>query len=131
MFEITEQYGFVATHELYGLTASHPCSGVHLHRWTVELLLALSKLLPTDGPSEQAMLEPFRQFVASQLDNKHLNDVVTGPATPARLAIHLATWCEDTLAKPIAKSLAAVTVWADGGARARYIFPRVMPGTGR
>lgn len=128
MYEITEQYLFVATHEIYGLPVSHPCSGVHLHRWTVELLLATNKLWPTDGPSELVMLEPFRQFVANHLDNKHLNDVVTGPASTARLANHVATWCEDALAKNVAKALAAVSVWSDIGSRARYIFPRVMPG---
>lgn len=127
MYEITEHYEFMATHEIYGVSDQHPCSGVHRHRWTAELLLATSRLLPADGRSESAALEPFRLFVLNELSGKHLNDLISGPAVPARLATLMAAWCEQNLTRSVAGTLASVTVATDTGLRARYIFPRVLP----
>ncbi|HEX5407888.1 MAG TPA: 6-carboxytetrahydropterin synthase [Pseudonocardiaceae bacterium] len=128
MYEITEQYSFMATHEIHGLPDGHRCSGVHLHRWTAELLLATNKLPPTDGPSELSGLEPIRRYIMTNLDNRHLNDVLSGPPTPVRLATHVALWCEEVLDKSMVKALAAVSVWSDAGSRARFIAPRAIPG---
>jgi 6-pyruvoyltetrahydropterin/6-carboxytetrahydropterin synthase len=128
MYEIVEQYGFVATHELLGLSESHPCFGVHSHRWTVEIVLASGKLLPTDGPSELVFLDPVRQYVATELDGRHLNDLLIGAATPARLARHLAVWCHEKLVLHASRSLSAVAISAGANSRARYLVPRAASG---
>jgi 6-pyruvoyltetrahydropterin/6-carboxytetrahydropterin synthase len=127
MYEITERYGFVATHQLHGLPDTHPCGGVHQHRWFVEVVLAPRRLLPSDGPSELALLEPVRRYIAEELDGRHLNDLLVGAATPVRLAEHLAMWCREELAPTMSRSLCAVVISADVNSRARYLFPRVAP----
>jgi 6-pyruvoyltetrahydropterin/6-carboxytetrahydropterin synthase len=126
MYEITQQYNFVATHQILGLPDAHPCARVHSHRWTLEVVIAMSVLLPTDGPSEFSGLEPLRRYVLAELGDKHLNDVVIGPPTPARLAGHVAGWSLNNLAGQLATSLSSVVVSTDASSRARYIVPRTM-----
>jgi 6-pyruvoyl-tetrahydropterin synthase len=131
MYEIVEQFGFGATHQIHGLPAAHPCAGVHAHRWHVEVVLVTSKLLPTDGLSEVALLEPVRKYIAEEMDGHHLNDVVMGAATPARLARHLAVWCQENLTANVTKSLSAVLMAAGGTSRGRYLLPRPAQGPSR
>jgi 6-pyruvoyltetrahydropterin/6-carboxytetrahydropterin synthase len=131
MYEIVEQYGFDATHQIHGVPAAHPCAGVHAHRWLAEIVLVTSKLLPTDGLSEVALLEPVRKYIAEEMDGHHLNDVVLGAATPARLARHLAVWCQENLPAHMTKSLSAVLMAAGDSSRGRYVLPRATSGGNR
>jgi 6-pyruvoyltetrahydropterin/6-carboxytetrahydropterin synthase len=131
MYEIVEQYGFGATHQIHGLPNAHRCAGVHAHRWLVEVVLVTGRLLPTDGPSEVALLEPLRKYIAEEMDGHHLNDVVMGAATPARLARHLAVWCQSNLPAHVTKSLSAVLIAAGDSSRGRYILPRPTSGADR
>jgi 6-pyruvoyl-tetrahydropterin synthase len=108
------------------LAATHPCSSIHVHRWTVEVVFLADMLLPSDGPSELAGLEPLRSYVQSFLDDKHLNDVLMGPATPARVARHIASWCHERLVRYLSTALSAVIVSADSNSRARYTVPRSL-----
>jgi 6-pyruvoyltetrahydropterin/6-carboxytetrahydropterin synthase len=124
MYEIVEHFDFRATHEIPGLPPAHRCSGVHAHQWHVEVVLVTGKLLPTDGLSEVALLEPARRYIADEMDGHHLNDVVMGAATPARLARHLAVWCRENLAVAVTKSLSAILMTAGESSRGRYILPR-------
>jgi 6-pyruvoyl-tetrahydropterin synthase len=128
MYEIVEQYGFGATHQIHGLPAAHPCAAVHAHRWLVEVVLVTEQLLPTDGLSEVALLEPVRKYVAEEMDGRHLNDIVLGAATPARLARHLAVWCQENLPAQVTKSLSAIQMAAGDSSRGRYLLRRPTPG---
>lgn len=125
VFEIVELYDFVATHEIAGLSASHPCHGVHLHKWSIEIVLLVPKLPPTDAPSDAALLQPLRTYVVSELEGSHLNDVVEGDPTPARLAAHLVDWCRRHLDALAVGALQSVTVVAGRGARARCRLVKV------
>jgi 6-pyruvoyltetrahydropterin/6-carboxytetrahydropterin synthase len=131
MYEIVEQYAFGATHQIHGLPNAHPCAGVHAHRWLVEVVLVTGQLLPTDGPSEVALLEPVRRYIAEEMDGRHLNDVVMGAATPARLAWHLAAWCQQNLPAHVTKSLSAVLMAAGDSSRGRYVLARTNPSANR
>lgn len=124
MYEITQQYCFVATHQIHGLADTHPCARVHSHRWTVEVVVAMTVLLPTDGPSEVAGLEPLRRFVMTELGDRHLNDIVIGQPTPARVAGHVAGWALNHLTGQLASALSSVLVSTEANSRARYIVPR-------
>jgi 6-pyruvoyltetrahydropterin/6-carboxytetrahydropterin synthase len=129
VFEIVEQYGFTATHQIHGLEPGHACVGVHPHRWIAEVVLTSATLMPTDGQSEQAVLEPLREYVAAELDGKHLNDLFPGAPTPARVAWHLASWYHGHIAKQAYATLTAVVVSAGPSSRVRYTVPRAQAGT--
>lgn len=128
MYEIVEQYSFTATHQILGLEEGHPCVGVHSHRWVAEFVLTAAKLMPTDGPSEQVVLEPLRKYLAARLNGKHLNDLLSGAPTPARVAWHLAVWYQGNLAAHGPAALTAVVVSAGAGSRVRYTVPRAPAG---
>lgn len=124
MYEIVEHYTFVATHEIPGLRPTHPCHGVHMHQWSVEVVLHASGLLPTDAPAESAALEPLRRYVTSELEGRHLNDVLVGDPTPARLAGHLAAWCRCHLAAYVVETLHGISVSAGRTSRGRYLVTK-------
>lgn len=131
MYEITQQYCFVATHQIHGLPDVHPCARVHSHRWTLEVAITMTALLPTDGQSELSGLEPLRRYVDRELAGKHLNDVLIGPPTPARLAAHVASWSLTGLGGPPATALSSVLVYIETNSRARYVVPRTVQRTAR
>ena len=124
MYEIVEHYTFVATHEIPGLRATHPCHGVHMHQWSVEVVLHAAGLLPTDAPAESAALEPLRRYVTSELEGRHLNDVLVGDPTPARLAGHLADWSRCHLAAYVVETLHGISVSAGRTSRGRYLVAK-------
>ncbi|GLZ30116.1 6-carboxy-5,6,7,8-tetrahydropterin synthase [Lentzea sp. NBRC 105346] len=128
MYEIVEHYNFVATHEIPGLRPTHPCHGVHMHQWSVEVVLLSAALLPTDGPAETAALEPLRRYVTSELEARHLNDVLIGDPTPVRLAGHLVSWCRCHLPGFVAETLHSVSVSAGRATRGRCIVSRGQGG---
>lgn len=128
MYEITEQFTFFATHQVQGLGESHPCSGVHSHRWLAEVSLVAEKLPPTDGLSELALLDPVRLYIAMELDGRHLNDLLIGEATPARVARHLGAWCRENMVAHLARSLSSVTVSMADSSRGRFVFGRPAGG---
>lgn len=124
MYEIVEYYTFVATHEIPGLRPTHPCHGVHMHQWSVEVVLHAVGLLPTDAPAESAALEPLRRYVTSELEGRHLNDVLVGDPTPARLAGHLADWSRCHLAAYVVETLHGISVSAGRTSRGRYLVAK-------
>lgn len=124
VYELVHQYSFLATHEIHGLPVTHPCSGVHSHRWTIEVVFVVSTLRPTDGPPELADLEPLRRYILSDFSDSHVNDVIIGPATPARVAHHVASWCLANLKTYLSTTLSSVLVTADVHSRARYTVVR-------
>ncbi|TWP52401.1 6-carboxytetrahydropterin synthase QueD [Lentzea tibetensis] len=128
MYEISEHYTFVATHEILGLQSTHPCHGVHMHQWSVEVVLFAASLLPTDGPAETAALEPLRRYVTTELEARHLNDVLVGDPTPARLAGHLVRWCRSHLGGYVTETLHSVAVSAGRASRARCLAIRGRDG---
>jgi 6-pyruvoyl-tetrahydropterin synthase len=124
MYEIVEQYNFVATHEIKGLQSTHPCHGVHMHQWSVEVVLLATGLPPNDELSETALLEPLRRYVTSELEGSHLNDVLLGDPTPARIAGHLSNWGRVHLAKYALDALHSIVVSAARASRGRCRLTR-------
>lgn len=124
MYEMVERYGFVASHQIHGLPDAHPCSGVHSHRWVAEVILVFPRPMAADSRTEPVVLEPLRRHCVKELDGKHLNDVLFGAPTPARLASHVAVWCLENLGPAAALALSAVIVSSDVNSRVRYTIPR-------
>jgi 6-pyruvoyltetrahydropterin/6-carboxytetrahydropterin synthase len=123
MYEITERYGFTATHRLSALPGSHPCAALHLHRWTVAVVLVAIALPAASRPCEVAELEPVRRYIAGELDGKYLNDVLKQAPTPARLAEHLADWCRTNLTGYVRAVLHSITISTGTNSTVRCVAP--------
>ena len=123
MYEISERYTFTATHRLPALPRSHPCAALHLHRWTVVVVLTAVALPIASRPSEVAELEPIRRYVAGELDGKYLNDVLVQAPTPGRLAEHLAGWCRSNLTGYVRAVLHSITVSTGSTSSVRCVAP--------
>lgn len=77
-FTIRKRFTFSASHRLEGLEAGHQCGRLHGHNYVIGLELTSEHL---NGPGfvvDYGELKPFREFVDSTLDHRHLNDVLPG-----------------------------------------------------
>ena len=122
MYEISEQFGFVATHELGGASTCHPHPRVHLHRWTVDIVLVAALLPPANHPSELVELEPVRRYIARELDGRYLNDVLPDMPTPTNIAVHLARWCQANLTGFAATTIFSVGVSTGPDSKVRLVM---------
>lgn len=95
MFTISKRFDFSASHVLHGLPDNHPCSRLHGHNYSVELLLA-GEADERGFVFDYRDLDMFKRWVDNTLDHRHLNDVF--PDQPS--AENLAAWIFD-----VAKSL--------------------------
>lgn len=110
MYVIGKRFGFSASHRLDGLPHDHPCARLHGHNYEVEIVLAHPELDSCGMVAEFGRLGPLKAYVDRELDHRHLNDVLDGPATSENLARHLFAWCRDHLEPDLVERLAAVRV---------------------
>ncbi|MFO1424661.1 MAG: 6-pyruvoyl tetrahydropterin synthase family protein [Candidatus Competibacteraceae bacterium] len=89
MFTIKKKFYFSASHIIEGLPASHPCGRLHGHNYIVELILAAELLDKTGFVVDYGDLQPFKDIIDNELDHRHLNDIVPGPASAENLAYYL------------------------------------------
>ena len=75
MFTITKQFEFSASHVLYGLPSGHQCGRLHGHNYVVEVELQSYALDETGFVLDYGKLKPFKDYIDSTLDHRHLNDV--------------------------------------------------------
>ena len=91
MYSTSKTFYFEAAHQLSGLPNNadgtpHACSHPHWHAWRVEVIFA-SPSLERDGIFiNTADLDPFEQYIATQLHKKQLNTVFNFISTPENLA---------------------------------------------
>jgi 6-pyruvoyltetrahydropterin/6-carboxytetrahydropterin synthase len=123
MYEIVERYGFMATHRVKDLPGCYSRPALHLHRWTVEIVLLASTLPLAGGPSELMALEPVRRYLGWELDGKYLNEILPYPPTPARLAEHVSDWCVANLTGYARRVLQSIAVSIDATSSARQVVP--------
>jgi 6-pyruvoyl-tetrahydropterin synthase len=126
MYEIVERYAFTATHQIQGLPSCHSRATVHLHRWTVEIVLMAAALPPISCASELAALEPVRHYIGWELDGKYLNELLSQPPTPARVAEHLTDWCIANLTGYARAVLHSIAISIDTSASARRAVPAYL-----
>jgi 6-pyruvoyltetrahydropterin/6-carboxytetrahydropterin synthase len=127
MFEVTESFGFMATHRLPDVARNHPCARIHVHRWSVSVVLRAGRLPSSARSSELAAVEPLRRFLIDTLDGKYLNDLLTEEPTAGRVADYIAGWCEGNLDGYIRAVLHSITVAimpAPAGTGATVLFTR-------
>ena len=114
MFRIAKQFTFSASHALDHLPDDHPCHGIHGHNYVVEV--ELEHVLLDDGQMvlDYGELEPFEEYLASEFDHRHLNDVLPYPPTAEILAGHFYAWCKDTWPKTSAVRVSeTLKTWAE------------------
>ena len=83
MYRIAKQFAFSASHRL-DLGVGHPCSRLHGHNYTVEIVLAAEEL-GQDMVLDYGELRAFKQIVDG-LDHMHLNDVLLCEPTAENIA---------------------------------------------
>lgn len=94
-YRITKEFHFSASHQLKDLPEAHQCARLHGHNYIVKIELS-SETLNTNGfVRDYNELTPLKDYIDSQFDHRHLNDVLGNDmVTAERLAKHLYDWCK-------------------------------------
>lgn len=103
MYRISKTFTFSASHQLHGLRPGHPCGRLHGHNYKVRAILA-GRVLDGNGfLLDYGDLAPFRDWIDTELDHRHLNDVAPFDQmnpTAEHLAGHLASVLAKTVPVP-------------------------------
>ncbi|MGH8899794.1 MAG: 6-pyruvoyl trahydropterin synthase family protein [Egibacteraceae bacterium] len=110
MYSISKRFAFCASHTLDRLPAEHPCARLHGHNYEVQLVLASPELDDAGFVVDYRLLDPFKSYLDSCLDHRHLNDVIGAQPSAERLARWLFDWCTKNLEASIVSRLVAVRV---------------------
>lgn len=88
-FRITKKFEFSASHRLAGLAPEHPCARMHGHNYVIELELAADEgdLSSVGFVRDYGDLAPFKVWLDSNLDHRHLNDVMDENPTAENMAV--------------------------------------------
>lgn len=90
MYSVTKDFTFSASHQLNGLREGHQCARLHGHNYTVRIEVCSAQLNGVGFVIDYGDLAPFGEWIDSNLDHRHLNDVVDGNPTAENLARRLA-----------------------------------------
>jgi 6-pyruvoyltetrahydropterin/6-carboxytetrahydropterin synthase len=94
MYTISKRFEFSASHVISGLPAEHPCSRLHGHNYEVEVVLQSEALDAVGFVRDYHDLSDLREFLAREVDHRHLNDVPELESTTAEaIAKWLFDWC--------------------------------------
>jgi 6-pyruvoyltetrahydropterin/6-carboxytetrahydropterin synthase len=91
VFRISKEFHFSASHQLANLPEGHPCSRMHGHNYVVvlELSAANGSLDAAGFVRDYGDLAQFKKWVDTELDHRHLNEVLVGPNPSAE---NLSRW---------------------------------------
>lgn len=95
MFRIWKKFRFSASHQLEGLPADHQCSRLHGHNYVIEVELSSPDLDETGFVRDFGDLAFVKDFIDSQWDHRHLNDVVAYNPTAENMARDLYNRCRE------------------------------------
>jgi 6-pyruvoyltetrahydropterin/6-carboxytetrahydropterin synthase len=99
MFRIAKTFEFSAAHQLKGLPDTHPCSRLHGHNYSVEVVLESKSLDEVGFVVDYRELGWFKEWIDNNLDHRNLNEVFSFNPTAENLARYLfgvckSNWCE-------------------------------------
>jgi 6-pyruvoyltetrahydropterin/6-carboxytetrahydropterin synthase len=86
LYTISKRFTFSASHIIDGLPEGHQCSRLHGHNYVVEVVLAAEQLDAVGFVVDYGELKPLKQVIDSELDHRHLNDVLPGATTAEAIA---------------------------------------------
>jgi len=86
MYTITKEFHFSASHQLDGLPETHPCSRMHGHNYVLKVELKSKDLNQVGFVKDYRELDEIKQFIDSNLDHRHLNDVFSHNPTAEEMA---------------------------------------------
>lgn len=86
MFTISKRFEFAASHVLEGLPPEHPCSRLHGHNYTVEVVLRSEVLNEVGFVYDYRALGIVKDWIDKTLDHRHLNDVFDFNPTAEQIA---------------------------------------------
>ncbi len=114
-YRITKEFHFSASHQLKDLPADHQCARLHGHNYIVRVELSSETLNAHGFVRDYNELSPLKDYIDSQLDHRHLNDVLGNDmVTAERLAKHLYDWCKSDLPEVSAVSVSETPkTWAE------------------
>ena len=86
MYTISKRFNFSASHVIEGLPEGHQCSRLHGHNYVVEVVLEAKQLDEVGFVVDYGELKPLKQIIDTELDHRHLNDVLPGATTAEAIA---------------------------------------------
>ena len=89
MFVITKEFHFSASHVLTGLRDGHPCGRMHGHNYVIKVELSSVSLNKDAFVQDYNDLSPIKDYIDSQLDHRHLNEIIPGQPSAENIAKHL------------------------------------------
>ncbi len=119
-FTIGKRFSFSASHTLDALADDHPCRRLHGHNYEVEVVSASVEVDERGFVHDYLELAPFKEWLASAVDHRHLNDVLPGQPSAERIAWWCFEWCKANLPSEVASRLVAVRVSETPGTWAEY-----------
>lgn len=90
---ISKEFAFSASHQLTGLPSEHPCSRLHGHNYKVIVQIE-GRVVEPGFVVDYRELDDIKQFLDTQWDHRHLNDMVGFNPT----AEHMASFLADRIA---------------------------------
>ena len=89
-YAITKTFTFAAAHHLPQLPDGHKCRRPHGHNYAVTLVLEADHLDPCGMVTDYGDLDPVKQWIATDLDHRDLNEVL--PCLPTAEWLARAVW---------------------------------------
>lgn len=86
MFAIRKSFEFSAAHQLYELPPDHPCSRLHGHNYTVELIFESDSVDTRGFVKDYRALDPFKRWLDANVDHRFLNEIMTAQTTAENMA---------------------------------------------
>jgi len=89
VFTISKEFAWSASHQLAGLPDDHQCARLHGHNYVLKVELRSSALDSVGFVLDYGELAPVKRLVDTELDHRHLNDVLDFNPTAERMAVWL------------------------------------------
>jgi len=95
MFTISKDFTFSASHAINGLPDDHPCRNLHGHNYLVRLHLQSETLDEVGFIVDYKKLNELRDYLDTQFDHRHLNQVIPINPTTELLCKWVYDWCKE------------------------------------